>query len=196
MPDLSKYSVSTFWDGLAIVEQTKAKKYGAIDESGIWLLKPQDLPIYCCGEGILAFQRKGSYLGDAKECCGLMDRHGKVLAVPQYQNRPLFHNGTAFATRKHKTHESFELLGKDGKVIRQLTELAGLSSSSQDLTPVLLNANYKWGAMDEFGNIKVPCKFDSLSIVTDGTLLAKEGDLYFLIDESGRRLSLCGDTQK
>jgi hypothetical protein len=198
-----------FKNGSAIV--SKDEKYGLINTTGTFLLKPVFNELNFINDSLLKASNEDELLGiiDVKgdtilpfqydaigefsehralvtknEKCGYVNEQGELVIpiVFSYSSAllttALFENGYALLKQKNKSI----IIDSTGKVLK----FRGYEDYKRPFLGLIpVQKNKKWGFVNEKGQQRIPCKYESVESFVDTLAIIKQGGAVGLIDTSG-----------
>lgn len=172
----------------ALVTQNDVQKWGYINETGQFVIKPQyDIVKSFTSEGIAiaANTLRGGYVSDICRVV-FLDRTGRVASGPYISYVPDFENGYAVI---HEEGKGSKLIDEEGKVVLQSKYRLLLVSEGRVSFSEKQSSSERYGFMDMKGNIVLPQKYLQVSAFRDGRAWVKTvEDQFDLIDEKGKVL--------
>ncbi len=152
--------------------------YGYITEDGRVLFEPQFTHAQDFHEGFGAV-----FSGDlVTGACGYVDAQGGWLVQPAFGNAYPFHDGAARVFKDGR----YGFIGTDGAYLIE-PRFVQASDFSEGLATASLERG-KLGCVNLKGEFVVEPIYDSVNTFTGGLATAQRGDVYVMLDNTGREL--------
>jgi len=148
--------------------KVKKKKWGFIDETGKFIIKPIYDDTQMFSNGMAAIKRKDKW--------GFIDKTGKIVIKPKYDNVTSFEEEIAFFQEKNK----WGIINKTGKIISKPKYELLMSYQSN---PAIIKENKKYSFINEKGNIS-SIAYDSLDYFIGNIAWAKKGNKFGIINKN------------
>ncbi len=154
-------------------------KYGYIDKSGSWVIKPQfDMASsFSTSDNIAAVELNNK--------CGYINKSGEWVIKPKFKTCNVFSNGFAIVRVKKR---QWRYIDKSGRIITipKSTNVHGCNYNPN--TPLVVNyQNKKYGYIDIEGNWILEPIFDDANCFTkNGLALVKSNGKNKFIDKTGK----------
>lgn len=124
---------------------------------------------------------------------GFIDRSGKVVIPPQFDDAREFHEGLALVTAGKKK----QFIDTSGRVVIDATKYDVVNDFSEGVAAVnigqtrianigLIGQPGKWGYMDKTGKLVIPMEFTHAEDFSEGLAAAGSGDHLGFIDHTGK----------
>lgn len=160
------------WSGQASAAET-AKAEGEGDRSSISEFSEGTAIVYKKGE-------KAAYQ------FGFIDKTGKVIASPQFDEALGFSEGLAAVLVKDK----WGFIDQTGKMVIQ-PQFEHVASFSDGLAP--FQVKNKWGYIDKTGKVVIEPRFEDYAVFADGLAAVPNECKYGYLDKSGKFVAVSPD---
>lgn len=150
-------------------------KFGFIDRSGHWFIKPQFDSVSNFWNGY------ASVFKDDKE--GIINTWGKLVIKCEYDFIGLFENDLALV----RIGDSINYIGTTGKLISETNFYDG-EDFSEGLAAVQFEEDGKWGYLNTRGEIQIVPAYDYVQAFKEAVASVELGDLELQIDVFGKVL--------
>lgn len=158
-------SLMEFKDGIGIVRNSKAYKWGLIDDKGKIIVNYKYDYISSFFEGFACFRQGGKY--------GFIDKKGNEVIKAQFDSCGGFKFGRAVASINKK----YGMIDRTGKWIIK-PEFDGISyfpwTQQYSNDPILIKQGDYYGYIDSKGNIVIPPKFVRAQEFSEGLAAVQE----------------------
>src|SRR5262245_33663275 len=142
--------------GVAIDSDDDRQKWGFIDRTGKWVIKPKFDEVYGFSEGM------GRVIIDRK--WGFIDREGKFVVEPQFKGAYWFSHGFASVVLEN---DQRVFIDHSGRIASPPQYIYGDGWFNEGLAPY--GAGGKWGFIDTHWQPVIEAKFDTVAqIFSDG----------------------------
>lgn len=179
-----------FSEGLAVLRLDNYK-YGAIDETGQFVIKPIYDKLWQTTEGLTAYiitnrdeTRDFGYL-DKKGNIALKRTHEEELIVEEDLYNPEFSQGLAVAYDSKSI--SYGYINRHGEfVIKPKFDTA--KPFRENLAAVSIDAGEKYGYIDIYGKMSVPAKYEDADSFSEGLAAIYSKGKWGYIDKTGKEV--------
>ena len=152
--------LGSFSQGLVMAKDPETNRYGFLDKTGKWMIKP----IYLDGLSFDNFGGAWLKMTDAKY--HYIDMTGKDFGIVDSTSYRNFGNdGFAIIVN---TEYPYVLIDKTGKVISHLDDCDGIYNFSGGLAGYKCKSNLLYGFMDANGKKVIPCDYASFTGFAEG----------------------------
>lgn len=174
-----------FEEGLAPVASVDIhgnKKWGFMDADGKLLNDEywDQVEAFHAGVAVVFIKRADSEDGQY----GFIDQSGAYISVPQWDEAENMREGYAVVGKKDTSGKVYKgLINLEGELVIETIwdDLKQLYDSN--LTVV--SKDGKWGAVNEYGDIVIPVKWDRAFFISEGVATVWEGEEWYIIDTDG-----------
>lgn len=157
-------------------------KFGLIDISGKWILKPSFDSISAVSDGYISFYQDGMM--------GIANGRGRTIVPPIW--KWILLNGPGLA--QAESGRGFTVLSlKNGRRISDFYKATSIYL--EDLMAVQ-NSHDKWGFLDTRGRIAIPCMYDSVNDFDNGIAYASIAGKGGFINKRGQDTTSSPDYMK
>ena len=153
-------SIGLFTNGLAIAKDPETNRFGFLDKTGKWVIKP----VYLDGLSFDEFGGAWVKMTDAKY--HYIDKTGKdygTVDTTSYRN--FSKDGYALIAN---IEYAYVLIDKTGKQLKNIEDCDGIYMFAEGIAGYKSKANSKYGFMDHEGNKIIPNEYDGFTGFTDG----------------------------
>lgn len=201
----------SFREGMALIKSADGK-YGYIDESGKIVIAPQYKYASVFSEGMAAVTRpdqkiefidktgksvftldesiekadpfnEGMARVEVNDKYGFINKQGKLVVSPQYDNADIFSEGLAPVETKVGDKLKHGFIDKDGKVVIS-PQFDGADPFFDDRALIKIDTSY--GYIDKQGRIVITPQYGEAFEFTENYAAVKQGDLWGFIDKDGK----------
>jgi hypothetical protein len=146
-------------------------KWGMIDKTGKWIVKPTYEFIDNFNENMAMVRNNGKY--------GFIDKTGKVIVDIKFQNLHSMNQGLAAA----QVDNLWGYIDKTGKIVIK-NQFKSAGEFSEDVAPAA--DNQKTGFIDKTGKFVIPAQFDRAAKFSNGLAPAQLNKQWGFIDKTGK----------
>lgn len=167
-------------DGLAVVK-SRNNKYGMIDKSGRWAVKPEFVDIDFLGDnGLRAAKKDGKY--------GYIDSNGKFIIPPKYDDAHGFSGGYA----EISIDKQCGFINGHGSIVIE----PKYEECSSEKGKFIVKLNGKYGLLDHNNRWILKPLFKKIDIVDEYMIKVEYGNYEGYTDANGKPLTFTMDEVK
>lgn len=168
-----------FSEGLACVT---SGKWGFIDTSGHYIIKPQYDEVGYFREGLAPFTVWNNSAA-SRHKHGYLDKSGNIAIKPQFDITQPFSEGLAAVGMKLGDDYQFGFIDKSGTMIIR-PQFEWTKSFSEGLVAIKILG--KWGFIDKNGGLIIKAKFDKAEDFSEGLAAVAVNGRWGYIDKTGK----------